>query len=132
MAVQESKDPRVGEPHEGAGADQRALARAAAPVLARVRGDKGRYIEVTDITCRGMRVRTSVPLRQGQWVPVRIYFPDLPEEIEVTGRVAWRQDDEVGLDYTGLDDDDAGLLDVMIRHQRLFDEGGVRMEIPRA
>lgn len=102
------------------GREQRAMERSAAPVLARLRGDRGRYVEVTDITSRGMRVRTRVPLRKGQWVPVRLYFPDLPEEIEVTGRVAWREADEVGLDYTGLDEDDAVLLDVMIRHQRLL------------
>jgi len=101
--------------------DKRTYSRVKAPILVRLRGEKGRYREVSDISAGGLRMRTRMPLTNGQWVPVRIYFPDLSEEVEITGRVVWQgAAGEVGLDYRDLDEEDAGLLSIMIGHQKLF------------
>lgn len=104
--------------------EKREFDRAEATVLARLSSDRGDYRTVLDISRGGLRMKTRVPVKENDWVPVRLFFPSLTEEVEITGRVAWiRRSGEVGIDYRDLDGDDAGLLKIMIDHQDVLSGG---------
>ena len=104
--------------------EQRSETRSEVQILARLTDDRGDYKPVLDISSGGLRMKTRLPIQKGQWVPVRLFFPDLTEEVEIMGRVAWRRrSGEFGLDYRDHDDDDSGLLRVMITHQAHINTG---------
>ena len=98
--------------------ENRQFTRSEVPVLARLADDRFNFQPVVDISRAGLRMKSQLSVERDQWVPVRLFFPDLTEEVEIVGRVVWtKRSGEFGLDYRGLDDDDSGLLDVLISHQ---------------
>lgn len=99
--------------------ENRQYKRSEVPVLARLAEDRFNFQPVVDISQAGLRMRSPLSVERDQWVPVRLFFPDLTEEVEIVGRVVWtKRSGEFGLDFRGLDSDDSGLLEVLISHQR--------------
>lgn len=95
--------------------------RCSAPVQARLKGERSGFRRVEDIGRGGFRVYTTLPLRVGQRLPIRLRFPDLVEEIELEARVAWRRrTGEVGLDLRSVDSETSGYLQVLIAHQEVL------------
>lgn len=100
--------------------DNRSFKRYHAPIFARIRGDRQDYQRVTDIGRGGLRMSSKMMLRSGDSVPVWLRFPDLDEEIEVSGRVVWRRSGEFGLDYRDMNEEDSGFLELLVAHQEVL------------
>jgi hypothetical protein len=66
-------------------------------------------------------MRTELRIKTGEYIPVHLRFPDLNEDIEIVGRIAWRNKwGEFGLEYQGMDPDDLLLLGILISHQEVL------------
>ncbi|MBN1944927.1 MAG: PilZ domain-containing protein [Bradymonadales bacterium] len=101
--------------------ERRQSERRDVPVLARIAGEAEGYRRVLDIGKSGLRMMTSQHLTVGQWIPVTLKFPDLGEEMNLLGRVAWTEETgEFGLDYSQIDPEQASLLEIMISQQEVL------------
>lgn len=101
--------------------ETRETRRSRAPVLARLKGERTGFRRVEDIGQGGFRVQTTLSLKVGQWLPIRLRFPDLVEEVELSARVAWkRRSGEVGLDLRFVDHDTSSFLQLLIDHQEVM------------
>jgi hypothetical protein len=96
--------------------EKRTRERLSVPVLVRAGKDTEGYRTVLDISNGGLRMRSGLSLENGQWLKVRLFFPQLVEEVEVTGKVVWNENmGEFGLDFRCLDNEDAVYLNSRLR-----------------
>lgn len=96
--------------------EKRTHERLSVPVLVRAGKDTEGYRTVLDISSGGLRMRSGLALENGQWLKVRLFFPQLVEEVEVTGKVVWNEKmGEFGLDFRGLDNEDAVYLNSRLK-----------------
>ena len=101
--------------------EDRGTRRCSAPVLARLKGERNGFRRVEDIGRGGFRVQTTLSLKVGQKLPIRLRFPDLVEEVELSARVAWkRRSGAVGLDLRDVDGETSSFLQLLIDHQEVL------------